>query len=501
MTQKKYVLAIEVGTTQVSAVAMMIDGSVALRTEAPVATVRPQSNWVEQDATEIWQATQRSLSDLFAGDIAPEEVAAIGVTNQRETMLVWDKETGLPIHNAVSWQSRQSAAIVNQLVQMGHEDLFRERTGLRLDPYFSATKLRWILDSVPGAQVRAETGELLAGTLDTWITWQLTRGAVFATDVTNASRTLMMNIKTCEWDETLLALLDIPRIMLPTIVDNATVVGETSPRRFFGVSVPIAALVGDQQAAAFGSLSLQPGTVTGTYGTGAFLLMNTGQDVVQTSEHLLTTVAYSVGGEVTYALEGTVMIAGAAVAWLRDSMQLLRSATASSAAAQASHSDDDIYVVPAFNGLGSPYFDDRIRGSVFGITLSTTKNDFVKAVLQGIAYQSRDVLDLMQRVTGLAMPSLRVGGSAAQNDYLMQFQSDITRLAVLRTADVDTTARGAAYLAGLTVGFWPDVESLRQLTQNSDGFIPAMDGERRDRLYSGWQDAVEATQFFGHKRR
>lgn len=496
-----YILAIEVGTTRVQVSAMNEAGTIVARASSPVPLLHPQPDWVEQDATTIWQATQASLSELMSGDIRPTQVHAIGITNQRETILVWDKNTGLPVYNALSWQSQQSSAIVEQMRGAGHDTLIHERTGLRLDPYFSATKLRWILNQVPGADQRAAAGELLAGTLDTWLTWQLTRGKVFVTDCTNAARTMLFDLHKMDWDADILDCLNIPRVMLPDVVANDTVVGMTSKRRFFNHAVPIAALIGDQQAALFGQLALQKGAAVTTYGTGAFMMMNTGETAQLADNGLLTTVAYSACGQTVYALEGASMIAGSAVAWLRDNMHLLRSAAESATAARVASGDDDVYVVPGTQEQGVRSAASRGRGAIYGVGQATTREDMVKAVLQSIAYQTRDVLGMMQIATGLTVGALRAGGTAARNDYLMQFQADVLNLPVMRAADVDTTARGAAYLAGLASGFWTDVDALRLLPVDNAGFIPSMTNDRRSMLYAGWQDAVAATRYYENRRQ
>ena len=459
----------------------------------------PEPGWVEHKAEEIWNAVQITVSTaLINSAIRPDQIAGIGISNQRETTVIWDKATGRPIYNAVVWQSRQSTALAEQLKREGYGEMIRKKTGLIIDPYFSATKIRWILDRVPGAQERAEQGELLFGTIDTWLAWKLTNGAVHVTDSTNASRTMLFNIHDLDWDQDILDLLKIPRVMLPEVKSNSEVYGETNPSQFFGGRVPISGMAGDQQAALFGQLALKPGMVKNTYGTGSFIVMNTGSEPAESNNNLLTTVGYVLNGQVTYALEGSVFVSGSAIQWLRDSMKLIKNAPDSEAAALASKDENEVYVVPAFTGLGAPYWDAEARGAVFGITRGTSDKDLVKATLQSLAYQTRDVVDTMQKDAGIKIPALRVDGGASNNAYLLQFQADLLGVKIERAKDLETTGLGVAFLAGLAVGYWDDLASLQEIAQIGAAFEPKMGQAESDRLYAGWQRAVLATRVFAH---
>lgn len=493
----KYIMAIDEGTTSTRAIVFDHAGNTVASAQREFTQYFPNSGWVEHDANEIWSAVQATIAEIFiSSGIRPVDIAGIGITNQRETTIIWDKQTGLPIYHAIVWQSRQTTALAEQLQRDGYGEFFQERTGLILDPYFSATKVRWILDQVPGAQERAERGELLFGTIDTWLTWKLSGGAIHVTDYTNASRTALFNIHTLDWDDDILQLLNIPRIMLPAVRPNDKVYGRTASYHFYGAQAPIAGIAGDQQAALIGQLALEPGDVKNTYGTGSFIVMNTGTTPVDSQNNLLTTIAYGLNGEVTYALEGSVFVSGSAIQWLRDSMHLVQNAADSEAAARASHNDNEVYVVPAFTGLGAPYWDPDARGAIFGITRGTTDNDLIKATLQSLAYQTRDVVDTMVADTNTAIPTLRVDGGSARNDYLLQFQADILGVPVERAAVLETTARGVAFLAGLAVGFWDGFDELQALTQTNGHFRPEITAGERDQLYSGWLAAVDATRMY-----
>jgi len=497
MREAKYIMAIDQGTTSSRAVILNKEGKSVSSSQKEFTQYFPQSGWVEHDAREIWGSVQAVIAGaLSEKDIYPEEIAAIGITNQRETTIIWEKETGMPIHRAIVWQSRQSASIADGLKEAGHEVYIHERTGLVIDAYFSATKIRWLLDNVQGAQERAERGELLFGTIDTWLTWKLTGGAVHVTDYTNASRTMLFNIHTLDWDEDILRLLNIPKSLLPELKGNSEVYGMTKDYHFYGSEVPIAGMAGDQQAALFGQLALEKGMVKTTYGTGGFIVMNTGNEPQLSDNKLLTTVAYSINGTVNYALEGSIFIAGSAIQWLRDGMRLIDDAEDSEALAKAAGGDNDVYVVPAFTGLGAPYWDSDARGAVFGLTRGTSREDFVRATVQSIAYQVRDVLDTMRRDTELDIPRLKVDGGAVNNDYLMQFQADILNTEVERPENTEMTALGVAYLAGLAIGFWEDIATIEAMRTTSDLFKPQMAEEERKKLYDGWQQAVAATQMF-----
>lgn len=495
----KYILAIDEGTTSTRAIIYDHQGRQVASAAREFPQYFPEPGWVEHKAEEIWNAVQITVSTaLINSAIRPDQIAGIGISNQRETTVIWDKETGRPIYNAVVWQSRQSTALAEQLKKDGYGEMIRKKTGLIIDPYFSATKIRWILDRVPGAQERAEQGELLFGTIDTWLAWKLTNGTVHVTDSTNASRTMLFNIHDLDWDQDILDLLKIPRVMLPEVKSNSEVYGETNPYQFFGGRVPISGMAGDQQAALFGQLALKPGMVKNTYGTGSFIVMNTGSEPAESNNNLLTTVGYVLNGQVTYALEGSVFVSGSAIQWLRDSMKLIKNAPDSEAAALASKDENEVYVVPAFTGLGAPYWDAEARGAVFGITRGTSDKDLVKATLQSLAYQTRDVVDTMQKDAGIKIPALRVDGGASNNAYLLQFQADLLGVKIERAKDLETTGLGVAFLAGLAVGYWDDLASLQEIAQIGAAFEPKMGQAESDRLYAGWQRAVLATRVFAH---
>ncbi|MFD1485448.1 glycerol kinase GlpK [Lacticaseibacillus baoqingensis] len=495
----EYILAIDEGTTSTRTLIIDHNGQKVADAQREFPQYFPQPGWVEHNANEIWNAVLSTIATAFIDShIQPGQIRGVGITNQRETTVIWDKATGLPIYNAIVWQSRQTNDIANALRDAGLNTMIHEKTGLLIDPYFSATKIRWILDHVPGAQQRAEKGELLFGTIDTWLSWKLSGGAFHITDYTNASRTMLFNIHTLQWDDEILAALNIPKVMLPEVRSNSEIYGQTADYHFYGSGVPIAGMAGDQQAALFGQLALAPGMVKNTYGTGSFIVMNTGTTPTMSANNLLTTIGYSLDGVVHYALEGSIFVAGSAIQWLRDAMQLIESAPASEIAAKRSHSQDEVYVVPAFTGLGAPYWDADARGAVFGITRGTTREDFIKATLQSLAYQTRDVVETMYQDTGITIPALRVDGGAAKNDYLMQFQADILNIPIERAANLETTAMGAAYLAGLAVGFWQNTDELQQIAAPAKRFIPQMPADRRSRLYAGWQAAVQATMAFKH---
>lgn len=494
---EKYIMAIDQGTTSSRAIIFDKAGNHIGTSQKEFTQYFPEAGWVEHDAHEIWNSVQSVIAGTFIeSGVKPDQIAGIGITNQRETTVVWDKETGLPIYHAIVWQSRQSAQIADELKEQGYADIFHEKTGLIIDSYFSATKIRWILDHVPGAQERAEKGELLFGTIDSWLVYKLTDGKVHVTDYSNASRTMLFNINTLEWDQEILDILNIPREMLPKVVSNSEIYGLTKTYHFFGSKVPIAGMAGDQQAALFGQMAFEPGMVKNTYGTGSFIVMNTGNKPQLSKNNLLTTIGYGINGEINYALEGSVFVAGSSIQWLRDGLKLIDKASQSEAAALASKNEDEVYVVPAFVGLGAPYWDQDARGAVFGLTRVTTEKDFIKATLQGIAYQVRDILGAMQEDTGIDIPVLKVDGGAANNDYLMQFQADILNTPVQRAGDLETTALGAAFLAGLAVGYWQDFDEIKAVIKDGKRFEVQMDDKRRNKLYGGWQKAVAATRYF-----
>ncbi|WP_317301542.1 glycerol kinase GlpK [Ligilactobacillus animalis] len=494
---EKYIMAIDQGTTSSRAIIFDKAGNHIGTSQKEFTQYFPEAGWVEHDAHEIWNSVQSVIAGAFIeSGVKPEQIAGIGITNQRETTVVWNKETGLPIYHAIVWQSRQSAQIADELKEQGYSDLFHEKTGLIIDSYFSATKIRWILDHVPGAQERAEKGELLFGTIDSWLVYKLTDGKVHVTDYSNASRTMLFNINTLEWNQEILDILNIPREMLPKVVSNSEIYGLTKTYHFFGSKVPIAGMAGDQQAALFGQMAFEPGMVKNTYGTGSFIVMNTGNKPQLSKNNLLTTIGYGINGEINYALEGSVFVAGSSIQWLRDGLKLIEKASQSEAAALASKNEDEVYVVPAFVGLGAPYWDQDARGAVFGLTRGTTEKDFIKATLQGIAYQVRDILGAMEEDTGIDIPVLKVDGGAANNDYLMQFQADILNTPVQRAGDLETTALGAAFLAGLAVGYWQDFDEIKAVIKDGKRFEVQMDDKRRNKLYGGWQKAVAATRYF-----
>lgn len=499
-SEEKYIMAIDQGTTSSRAIIFNKKGEKIASSQKEFPQIFPQAGWVEHNANQIWNSVQSVIAGAFIeSSIKPGQIEAIGITNQRETTVVWDKKTGLPIYNAIVWQSRQTAPIADQLKQEGHTNMIHEKTGLVIDAYFSATKVRWILDHVPGAQERAEKGELLFGTIDTWLVWKLTDGLVHVTDYSNAARTMLYNIKELKWDDEILELLNIPKAMLPEVKSNSEVYGKTTPFHFYGGEVPISGMAGDQQAALFGQLAFEPGMVKNTYGTGSFIIMNTGEEMQLSQNNLLTTIGYGINGKVHYALEGSIFIAGSAIQWLRDGLRMIETSSESEGLAQSSTSDDEVYVVPAFTGLGAPYWDSNARGSVFGLTRGTSKEDFVKATLQSIAYQVRDVIDTMQVDSGINIQQLRVDGGAAMNNLLMQFQADILGIDIARAKNLETTALGAAFLAGLSVGYWESMDELKELNATGQLFQATMNESRKEKLYKGWRKAVKATQVFAQE--
>lgn len=501
MTEEKFILTVDEGTTSTRAILVDHDGKIVESDQREFQQYFPEPSWVEHNANEIWNAVQSTIATVISSHhINPEQIAGIGIANQRETTVIWDKQTGLPVYHAIVWQSRQTNDIAKKLIDDGYRDLIQEKTGLIIDAYFSASKIRWILDHIPNGQERAEKGELLFGTIDTWLVWKLTGGKKHVTDYTNASRTMLFNLHDLSWDKDILDLLNIPEIMLPEIKSNAEIYGTTASYLFFGQEIPIASMIGDQQAALFGQLAIQKGMVKNTYGTGAFLVMNTGEQPFVSKNNLLTTVAYGLNGKVNYALEGSVFVAGSAIQWLRDGLEIFSNAEQSEAYARSSHNHNEVYVVPSFTGLGAPYWESEARGAIFGLTRGTTTPDFIKATLQSLAYQSRDIIDTMSKDTGIAIERLRVDGGAAKNNYLMEFQADILGIEIDRVKNLETTAMGATYLAGLAVGFWKSMDELHQVSEIERTFKPKMDEESREILYEGWKEAVKATIAFNPKR-
>lgn len=494
---ENYILSLDQGTTSTRAILFNRAGEIVHSAQQEFTQYFPKPGWVEHNANEIWGSVLAVVATcLTEANVKPSQIAGIGITNQRETAVVWEKETGKPIHNAVVWQSRQTAEICEALRAAGHAELFREKTGLLIDAYFSGTKVKWILDHVEGARERAERGELLFGTIDTWLIWKLSGGKAHVTDYSNASRTLMYNIHELKWDDELLDILDVPKAMLPEVRPSSEVYAETAGYHFFGEAVPIAGAAGDQQAALFGQACFDTGMAKNTYGTGCFMLMNTGEEAVKSEHGLLTTIAWGVDGKVEYALEGSIFVAGSAIQWLRDGLRLIDDAKESEGYATRVTSSDGVYVVPAFVGLGTPYWDSDVRGAVFGLTRGTEKEHFIRATLESLAYQTRDVLSAMEQDSGIEMKTLRVDGGAVKNDFLMQFQGDIIQAPVERPEINETTALGAAYLAGLAVDFFENREQIATQWKKERRFEPSMAKEETDALYGGWQKAVQATMLF-----
>ncbi len=490
---EKYILAIDQGTTSTRAVLYDKCGKMKAFSQKEFRQYYPKPGWVEQDANEIWISVMYVVMDLVtSNEIAPESIAAIGITNQRETTVVWDKYTGIPIYNAIVWQSAQSAEICHELKEAGYEQMIREKTGLVLNPYFSASKIKWILDHVEGARERAKKGELVFGTMDSWLVYRMTGEHVHVTDYSNASRTMLYNIHELKWDQELLDLFQVPREMLPEVKNSSAIYGYTAPFHFFGLEIPVAGIAGDQQAALFGQKCFKKGNVKNTYGTGCFMLMNTGEQPIPSKQGLLNTIAWGIAGKIEYALEGSVFSAGSAIQWLRDEMELIETAKESETLAETVEDNGGVYMVPAFSGMGAPYWDDAMKGTIVGITRGTKKANVVRAALEAIAYQTKDVIDAMSQDSGMEVKYLRVDGGAAENDLLLQFQSDILNVHVERAASVEATSLGAAFLAGLAVGFWKDEKELASLDVLEMVFRPKMEQEERERLYGQWKKAVEA---------
>lgn len=488
----KYIMALDLGTTSCRCIIFDKNGRICSAAQKEFTQYFPQPGWVEHDAEEIW-ATQTGLmyEAMSKIDITINEIAGIGITNQRETTVLWDKETGRPVHKAIVWQCRRTAGYCDELKNLGMGEFFRSKTGLVLDAYFSATKLRWLLDNAAGARERAEKGELLFGTVDSWIIWKLTGGKVHVTDYSNASRTMLFNIHTLKWDEEILRVLKIPQQILPEVKPSSHVYGYTDSK-LFGREVPIAGAGGDQQCALFGQTCFERGEVKNTYGTGGFMLMNTGTAPVNSHNGLVTTIAWGVDDKVEYALEGSIFVAGAAVQWLRDELGLIRDAAESEVLAKSVPDANGCYVVPAFVGLGAPYWDQYARGAIVGLTRGVNRNHIVRATLESIAYQVNDVLMAMQEDSGMSITSLRVDGGACDNDFLMQFQADILNTSVVRPYCIETTAMGAAYLAGLAVGYWRSKEEILANHVIAAEFKPQMGQAKRENLLQGWHNAVKA---------
>ena len=494
--EKKYVIALDQGTTSSRAIIFDKDGRTVGMSQKEFTQIYPEAGWVEHDPFEIWSSQSSVLTEVIAKTgIKNEEIAAMGITNQRETTVVWDKNTGEPVYNAIVWQCRRTAEICDELkTREGLEAYVKSNTGLVVDAYFSGTKIKWILDNVPGAREKADNGDLLFGTVDTWIIWKLTNGKVHVTDPTNASRTMLYNIKELKWDERMMEELGVPASMLPEVRNSSEVYGEANLGGVAGSGgyrIPISGIAGDQQAALFGQACFAPGEAKNTYGTGCFLLMNTGEKAVESKNGLLTTIAIGMDGKVEYALEGSVFVGGASIQWLRDELKLINDAADTEYFASKVEDSNGVYVVPAFVGLGSPYWDMYARGTIVGLTRGANRNHIIRATLESIAYQSRDLLDAMKEDSGIELNALRVDGGAVKNNFLMQFQSDILGTNVLRPEITETTALGAAYLAGLAVGFWKDKSEIAESWKVNKKFDPAIEEEHKEKLYGGWRKAVE----------
>lgn len=491
----QYIMAIDQGTTSTRAILFDSESNIISVAQKELENFYPHPGWVEQNANDIWASTVGVMFEVLAkSGVHEQQIAAIGITNQRETTVVWDKETGIPIYFAIVWQSRQSDGYCEKFKDEGLEDMIREKTGLLLDPYFSASKIRWILDHVEGAQQRAENGELLFGTMDTWLLWKLTKGEKHMSDVSNASRTMLMNLHTLDYDEELLKLWNIPRCMLPDIVDSSMVYGMT--KGLFDTSIPIASLIGDQQAALFGQTCFDAGSVKNTYGTGCFLLMNTKNKIIHSTHGLVTCVGWRIQGEVDYVLEGSVFVAGAAIQWLRDGLKIIQNSSESEQRAVSVNDCGGVYVVPSFTGLGAPYWKPQVKGAIFGLSRGTNQEHIIRATLESLAYQTADVIEAMKEDSGLALSRLQVDGGASRNHFLLQFQSDILQTQVVRSLISETTALGAAYLAGLAVGYWKDQDVIRKQFQIGGKFDPKMDEASRNARMNGWKRAVSAVMIF-----
>lgn len=490
--EKKYIMALDQGTTSSRAIIFNHNGEIVKISQNETTSYFPKSGWVEQDPMEIWGSQSGVAREVLeTAGIRPEEIAAIGITNQRETTVVWDKNTGKPIYNAIVWQCRRTAKLCEELKDRGLEPYVKENTGLVIDAYFSGTKIKWILDNVDGAREKAEKGELLFGTIDTWIVWNLTRGKVHVTDYSNASRTMIYNIKDLKWDEKMLEELNIPISMLPEVKPSSEVYGATDSQTFGGAKIPISGIAGDQHAALFGQACFESGLAKNTYGTGCFMLMNTGESMIHSKSGLLTTIAWGLDGKVEYALEGSIFVAGSLIQWLRDELKMIDNAKDSEYYARGVEDNGGVYLVPAFVGLGAPYWDMYARGIIVGLSRGSNKNHIIRAALEAIAYQTKDILKAMEHDSEIKLQTLSVDGGAVGNNFLMQFQADILNVPVERPKVTETTALGAAYLAGLAVGFWENKEEIIHKWNSEKVFKPEMEDDLRVGLYKGWKKAVE----------
>lgn len=494
MSKKEYILAIDHGTTSTRAILFDHDCQIKAISQKEGGVDYPKPGWVEQDATQIWLDTLAVMADVLnKSGIAPEQVKAIGISNQRETTVIWDKKTGLPVYKAIVWQSRQTSDICDRWKKEGLEGMIREKTGLRIDPYFSASKIVWILENVPGVREKAENGSLMFGNMDSWLVWKLTGGEQHITDASNASRTLLCNIAEVAWDKDLLKAFNIPEQLLPRIVPTSQVYGTTAPYHFFGCEVPIASVVGDQQAALFGQLCLEKGMAKNTYGTGGFLLMNTGKDIVRSNNGLLSTIAWQIGDEVVYALEGSIFVSGSIMKWMRDELNLFEKVGDTAEMAIRAGTTGGVYIIPAFVGLAAPYWDDKAKAAVVGLTLGTNHDQLIRAGIESMAYQAREVLNAMEADAGVPIQVLKVDGGAAANDFLLQFQSDLCQVEVDRFKVNELTALGAAFLAGLAVDFWNKDDLKIELGQ---AFKPERSKDEMDKRYRNWKEAVKACREF-----
>lgn len=495
----KYIMSLDQGTTSSRCILFDKAGRICASVQKEFRQIYPQPGWVEHDALEIWDTTlEVSRAAMAKLNIEAADIAAIGITNQRETTVIWDKATGKPIANAIVWQCRRTSDIIDGLVERGYAETIRAKTGLHPDAYFSGSKIKWLLDSVPGARERAEAGELLFGTIDTWLIWKLTGGKAHVTDYTNASRTMLYNIRELCWDKELLGLLDVPECILPEVKPSSHVYGKTA-FELYGGEIPIAGSAGDQQCALFGQCCFEPGQMKNTYGTGCFMLMNTGREIVESKNGLVTTIAVGFDDHVEYAVEGSIFIAGAAIQWLRDELNVLSDAAESQQYAERVPDTAGGYVVPAFTGLGAPYWNQHARGVIVGITRGFSRAHLVRATLESLAYQTYDIAAAMERDSGIKITELKVDGGACANGFLMQFQSDIAGCSVFRPQCIETTALGAAYLAGLAVGYWSDLEDVKNNWAIDRVFTPAMDEQRRAELLGGWHKAVRCAQFWSEE--
>ncbi len=493
---EKYILALDQGTTSSRAIVFNKKGSIISVAQKEFTQYFPKPGWVEHDPLEIWSTQAGVAAEALAKKgLNVENIAAIGITNQRETVVVWDKHTGKPIYNAIVWQDKRTSDYCDALKKQGKETLVREKTGLVIDSYFSGTKVKWLLDHVEGARQKAEAGDLILGTIDTWLVWNFTKGAQHITDVTNASRTMLFNINTMDWDDELLKLLTIPKSMLPEVKQSSEVYGHTKST-FYDANIPISGIAGDQQAALFGQMCTNPGMVKNTYGTGCFMLMNIGENPIVSKNNLLTTVAWKVNGKTNYALEGSVFIAGAVVQWLRDSLKIIRTSAEVEALASSVSNSDGVYFVPAFAGLGAPHWNQQAQGTIFGLTRGTTDAHIARAAIEAIAYQTMDILKAMEKDSGITIKELRVDGGATVNNTLMQFQADVLNTVTVRPKIVETTAMGAAFLAGLAVGYWESPEEIEQIWQTDTYFNPNTDRKEIEKSIKGWYKAIAALEYW-----